>query len=88
MGDSDIKDFILQSYVLGILKELKNPKRFNDLAKTIKNRGTLTVKLAKMKRWGLIQTRPKKIEDNYVNTYTLSKKGKTLLNTLEKLDLK
>ena len=35
--DKDLRDFVLQSYVLQILKELKNPKRFDDLAKGMEN---------------------------------------------------
>lgn len=81
----DLKDFVLQPYVLAILKELRKPKRFNDLAKTIRNRGTLTAKLSKMKTLGLVQTLPKKVQDNYANFYVLSKKGKALLAKLEKL---
>lgn len=81
----DLKGFVLQSYVLDVLKELKSPKRFSNLAVKVQNRGTLAVKLSKMKKLGLIQTVAMKVDDSYVNSYTLSKKGKRLLKVLEKL---
>jgi len=82
---SDMKDFILQIYVLDLLRALKTPQRFNDLTKTIKNKGTLTIKLSKMKELGLIKTVPRKIEDTYTNSYVVSKKGKVVLKKLEEI---
>ena len=81
----DVRDLVLQPYVLDILRELKTPKRFNDLVKVIKNKGTLTIKLTKMKEFGLIKTVPMKVEDNYANSYVVSKKGEALLKKLEEI---
>jgi DNA-binding HxlR family transcriptional regulator len=82
---SDIEGFILQLYVLDLLRALKTPKRFNDLTKTIKNKGTLTIKLTKMKDLGLIKVVPRKIDGVYTNSYVMSKKGKVVLNKLEEI---
>ena len=82
---TDVRNLVLQSYILDILKALKTPKRFSDLAKIIRNKGTLSKKLSKMKKQGLVQTIPKRIKDNYVNFYSLSRSGEALLGKLRKL---
>jgi DNA-binding HxlR family transcriptional regulator len=78
-------DFIFQPYMVEILKALKTPKRFNELAKTIKNKGTLSKKLSDLKKLGLIISTPIEIDSNYANGYTLSEKGKDTLRKLESI---
>ena len=82
---TNVRSLVLQTYVLDILKELKSPKRFSDLTKIIKNKGTLTIKLSKMKEYSLIRAVPTKIGDNYANSYVISEKGKLILKKLEEI---
>ena len=82
---TDVRNIILQPYVVDILRELKSPKRFNDLMKVIKNKGTPTIKLSKMKEFGLIKTVPVKVDDNYVNSYVVSERGRIILKKLEEI---
>jgi|GEM_PF-3660734 DNA-binding HxlR family transcriptional regulator len=82
---TDVRNIVLQPYVVDLLRELKSPKRFNDLMKVIKNKGTLTIKLSKMKEFGLIKTMPIKVDDNYANSYVISERGKLILKKLEEI---
>jgi hypothetical protein len=82
---TDVRNTVLQPYILNILRELKSPKRFRDLAKIIRNKGTLTIKLSRMKELDLIKTIPIKVDGNYVNSYLISKRGKAILKKLEEI---
>jgi DNA-binding HxlR family transcriptional regulator len=82
---TDVRNLVLQPYVLDILKELKSPKRFSELTKIIGNKGTLTIKLSRMKELGLIYTMPLAVDGNYVNSYVVSKKGEVILKKLEEI---
>lgn len=81
----DLVQLVMQPYVLDILKALRKPKRFNDLLKHVKNRKTLSLKLPKLMKYGLIEHYPLKTENGYVNSYIVSKKGKEIVNKLEKI---
>lgn len=76
---------VMQPYILTLLKALVKPKRFNDLIKLFKSRRTLTIKLSKLKQMELIEYSPIETTKGYANGYVISKKGKELLNGLEKL---
>ena len=67
---------------------LQTPRRFNELSETIKNKGTLSIKLAELKKLGLIISKPVEIEGNYANGYVLSDKGRELLKKLDNLNVK
>lgn len=81
----DLVQLVMQPYVLDILKALDKPKRFNDLLKYVKNRKTLSLKLPKLMKYGLIGHHPLKTENGYVNSYIISKKGKEIVSKLEKI---
>ncbi|MDE1811150.1 MAG: winged helix-turn-helix transcriptional regulator [Candidatus Micrarchaeota archaeon] len=83
MQSEDVRDVLLQPYVIEILKELGHPKRFKDLQDKITTSQTLSVKLSKLKRYGLIKPIPIEIDGKYVNAYTLSEKGKKIIKILE-----
>lgn len=80
----DVLKLVMQSYVLPLLNALDKPKRFNDLVRLFKSRRTLTIKLSKLKKMGLIEYSPIETDRGYANGYVLSKKGKELLRRLEK----
>ncbi|MGI0141042.1 MAG: winged helix-turn-helix transcriptional regulator [Candidatus Micrarchaeales archaeon] len=81
----DIVQIIMQPYILDLLKELKKPRRFNDLRKTVKNGRTLTLKLQRLRKYGLIEDFALKTEKGFVNSYIISKKGKDIISKLEKI---
>jgi DNA-binding HxlR family transcriptional regulator len=87
MKDSkrDLLQLLLEPYVIDLLTALSKPKRFNDLVKYVKSRQTLTLKLSKLLKQGLIEHFPLKIKEGYANSYVISKKGKALVAKLEKL---
>lgn len=58
-------------------------KRFNEITKIIRNKGTLNNKLSDLKKLGLITSIPIEIGDNHANGYVLSEKGKASLRKLE-----
>jgi len=83
----DIVQLAMEPYVLDILNALKEPKRFNDLIKYVKNRKTLSLKLPKLLKYGLIEHYPLKTDKGYANSYVISKKGKEVVKSLDKLRL-
>jgi DNA-binding HxlR family transcriptional regulator len=84
-GKLPIRDVVLQPYVIEILKELKQPKRFKDLQDRITTQQTLSVKLSKLKNYGLVATVPIMVKGKYVNGYVLSETGKKIIRILEML---
>ncbi|MBU6392249.1 MAG: hypothetical protein KGQ83_08425 [Planctomycetes bacterium] len=44
---------------------------------------TLSVKLTKLKKYGLITSVPVSIKDNYANGYVLTDKGRKIIKVLE-----
>jgi len=79
-----VKDVILQSYVIEILRELKLPKRFNDIQKNVDiTNQTLSVKLLKLKEYGLVRVTPSLEDGKYVNKYALTEKGRRILGHLD-----
>jgi DNA-binding HxlR family transcriptional regulator len=78
-GKLDTLQLIMQPYNLDILNALSTPKRFNDLIKYVKNRKTLSLKLPKLMKHGLIEHYPFKTEKRYVNSYVISKKVRNCL---------
>ncbi|MDE1804682.1 MAG: hypothetical protein KGH59_02785 [Candidatus Micrarchaeota archaeon] len=80
----DLVQLVIQPYVLKILYALNEPKRFSDLLRTVKNRRTLSIKLLKLRKYGLIGYFPMKIKGRYANSYIISEKGRKLVNKLEK----
>jgi len=85
LEEPDIRDIILQSYILDILHELKTPKRFGELSKKIKTKRTLSTKLNKLRQYGLIEITPILVNNKYMNSYVISSKGKRVIAVLEKL---
>ena len=83
--EPDIRRIVLQKYVLDILRALKTPKRFGELNLIVKTKRTLTGKLYKLRSYGLIEIAPAMVNNRYTNSYTLSAKGKRLLELLEKI---
>lgn len=84
-GSFDIVKLAMEPYVLDILNALNEPKRFNDLIKYVKNRKTLSLKLPKLMKYGLIEYHPIKTDKGYANSYIISKKGRELVEKLNKL---
>ena len=85
---SDTVNLILERYTLDILNAVKKqPKRFTELTKYIKNETTLAAKLNKLKAHGLIEFVPMKLSDRYVNAYGLSEKGRKIMKELEKINV-
>jgi DNA-binding HxlR family transcriptional regulator len=81
----DILQLAMQPYVLTLLTALDKPKRFNDLVKLVRSRRTLTIKLTKLMKHGLIEYHPLKTNDGYVNSYVISDKGVAVVKKLDKL---
>lgn len=81
----DAVQLVMQPYVLTLLKALDKAKRFNELTELFKSRRTLTIKLSKLKKTGLIEYCPIETERGYANAYIISKKGKELVKKLEKI---
>ena len=81
----DLVKLTMEPYVLDILNILDKPKRFNELAGYIKNRKTLSLKLPKLMKYGLIEYAPMKTDKGYANAYIITKKGKDLVEKLNKL---
>ena len=86
MEDSklDLLQLLLEPYVIDILKALDKPQRFNDLVKHVKSRQTLTLKLSKLLKEGLIEHYPLKTKDGYANSYIITNKGKEALARLKR----
>ncbi|MDE1859809.1 MAG: hypothetical protein KGH67_04745 [Candidatus Micrarchaeota archaeon] len=83
--ESDIRDLVLQPYIIEILKELQSPKRFKDLEGKITTGQTLSVKLAHLKKAKLIEIVPIMVNNRYANGYKISKRGIKLMKALEKI---
>ena len=81
----DILQLAMQPYVLTLLNALDKPTRFNDLVKLVRSRRTLTIKLNKLMKQGLIEYHPLKTDDGYVNSYVISDKGKEVVKKLDRL---
>ncbi len=82
----DIIRIVLQPYVLDILHALENePKRFVELKKYVRSEMTLSSKLSRLLKYGLIEIVPLKTERRYMNAYIISKKGKEIVKKLEKI---
>jgi DNA-binding HxlR family transcriptional regulator len=81
----DPREIILQRYVIDILRELKTPKRYGELQAKIRTRRTLSTKLFKLKKYGLINVVPILIGNRYVSSYSITNKGKKIINLLEKM---
>ncbi len=81
----DLVKLTMEPYVLKILNILDKPKRFNELVNYIKNRKTLSLKLPKLMKYGLIEYAPVKTDKGYANSYVISKKGRELVRKLNKL---
>ncbi len=81
----DILKLMLSPYALDILSLLNTPKRFSELMAKIKNGRTLSAKLSKLRKYGLIKTTGVVVKDKYYNSYVISQKGKSTLNMIRKL---
>ena len=81
----DTIGLVMEPYVLDILHALSNPKGFTDLVEYVKNRRTLTLKLNKLILFGLIEHHPIKRGEKYADSYIISKKGKSIVEKLEKI---
>ena len=73
----------MEPYVVDLLRALDKPQRFSDLVKYVKSRQTLTLKLSKLLKHGLVEHFPLKVKDGYANSYLISKKGKEALARLK-----
>lgn len=77
---------VLEPYVLDILKELsKSPKRFSALSKICKNERTLSKKLRLLEESELLENTPLKVGNKYVNSYTITSRGKSILKAIMSL---
>ncbi len=85
---NSLPNLVLQPYIVDILKELRQPKRFTDLHVKIKSRQTLSVKLKSLSRTGLIKQTPLLVKGKYANAFVISEKGKKLLKVLGITDKK
>lgn len=81
----DPREIILQRYIIEILNQLERPRRYGELQSKIKTRRTLSTKLSKLKRYGLIDVTPILVGNRYVSSYAITAKGKKILQLLEKL---
>ena len=81
----DPRDIILQRYVLDILRELKTPKRYGELHDKIKTKRTLSTKLSKLKKYGLIKVTPIQVGNRYVSSYVITNKGRKINEVLKRL---
>lgn len=82
----DILNVLFEKYSIQLLRLLNDkPMRFTEIQKHIKNARTLSLKLMKLQENGLIEVAPVKVEGKYVNSYKISKKGKEIVKTLEKI---
>ncbi|MDE1846147.1 MAG: winged helix-turn-helix transcriptional regulator [Candidatus Micrarchaeota archaeon] len=82
----DTLKVVLQPYVMGLLWLCRNtPKRFKNLREYVRNERTLSQKLQKMQRYGLLDVAPVKIEGKYVNSYRTSKMGTEMVQKLERI---
>ena len=87
-GKLQMLNLILQPYVLEILRELKkNPKRFKELQKFVKNERTLSQKLAKLQDYRLVGMTHLKADGRYVNFYIITNLGKEVLRAIENIKL-
>lgn len=83
----DVVQLAMEPYMLDILNILNEPKRFNGLIKCVKNRKTLSLKLPKLLKYGLIEYYPIKTDKGYANSYVISKKGRELVKKLNSLKI-
>ncbi|MDE1824945.1 MAG: winged helix-turn-helix transcriptional regulator [Candidatus Micrarchaeota archaeon] len=87
-GKLRILNLVLQPYVLEVLRELKNnPKRFKELQKFVKNERTLSLKLAKLQDYKLVEMTHLKTDGKYVNFYMITNLGKEVLTAIEDIKL-
>jgi len=84
-GKFDVVQLVMQPYVLDMLNALNKPKRFSDLLKYVKNRKTLTLKLSKLLKQELIEHYPMKVKEGYANSYIISKKGREIIDKLDRM---
>lgn len=83
---SDLLHLLLQPYTIEVMKAMiDQPKRFMDLKRYVKNEMTLSTKLSKLLKNGLIEFAPVLTEEGYVNAYKISAKGKRVLKGLHTL---
>ncbi len=81
----DVLHLLMQPYILDILRVLDEPRRFSEIMKYVRNGRTLSLKLAKLLEFGLVEIVPLKAEKKYVNSYVITKKGKEMLGKLNRL---
>ncbi|HVA83220.1 MAG TPA: winged helix-turn-helix transcriptional regulator [Candidatus Aquilonibacter sp.] len=85
-GKVDVLNVILEKYSIQILRLLDGkPMRFMEIQEHIKNARTLTLKLTKLQKSGLVEAAPIKVEGKYVNSYKISKRGHEIVKTLKKI---
>lgn len=73
-------------YVLAIIESLlKSPKRYSDLSEACPNDKTRTNRLRELEKEGFITTLTQKIKDRTYIHYTLTKKGKQIIENLIKI---
>ncbi len=79
--------FLGESYVLDILNALsEKPKRFTDLADICPNESTRTQKVKKLEELRLIETSTIKIKRRSFIHYTLTEKGRKVLQAASRLE--
>ena len=77
---------VFRPYFITVLKLLKNgPKQFKELRAVVKNGRTLSLKLAQLINYGLVETIGIKKDGKYINCYKISTKGIRLLGALDEL---
>lgn len=73
-------------YVLAIIEDLlESPKRYSDMDKACLNDKTRTNRLRELEKEGFITTITQKIKDRTYVYYTLTKKGKQIIENLIKI---
>ncbi len=79
--------FLGQSYVLDLLDALsEKPKRFTDLADICPNESTRTQRVKKLEELRLIETTTIKIKKRAFIHYTLTEKGRKVLQVAGRLE--
>jgi DNA-binding HxlR family transcriptional regulator len=82
----DKKLGVLQPYILDILRALVNqPKRFGELKKYVKTDRTLSLKLSRLQDYGLVKMDHVKVDGKYINRYSITNKGKSILESLKSI---
>lgn len=85
-SSEDVLRLVFQSYSLDILKLVRTePRRFKDLQAQLPTRQTLSLRLAKLIEFRLIEVVPLKVKERYANYYRITKKGEKILSVITKI---